>query len=269
MTETGQLFDSGVNLMDKSFVGDFDEILSRSQSSGLIGLINIASDLAESETSLELIDKYDFPIYTTAGVHPHHAKDVSDDWVNTLRDIHQSDGVIAIGETGLDFNRNYSPPEQQLKVFEQQLEFATETPKPLYLHERDAHQPLFERLKAHRDHIEPSLLHCFTGDKQSLYHYLDLDLYIGLTGWVCDERRGMDVLKLAKDIPLNRLVLETDAPYLLPRTLSPKPKNRRNEPGFLTEVCKAIAAELGMSTEELAQRTTENALRLFKIDSAL
>lgn len=267
MTETQPLFDSGVNFLDKSFVGDIEKILSRAEQLGLVGIMNIASDVEESLSSIDFINSLDFPLYTTAGVHPHHAKDVPSDWLSQLNDIHQLEGVKAIGETGLDFNRNYSPAEQQVMVFEGQLELATSIHKPLYLHERDAHQKMFEMLTHYRDDLPQSVLHCFTGDKKSLYRYLDLDLYIGITGWVCDERRGLSVMELIKDIPSDRLLLETDAPYLLPRTLSPKPKSRRNEPCYLAEICQQIAAHIGKEPTLLARETTENAARLFKLDS--
>lgn len=266
MTETKPLFDSGVNFLDKAFVGDFEEILSRAVKSGVIGVMNIASDVEESALSLEFIKNTEFPIFTTAGVHPHHAKDVPSDWISQLKDIHQSEKVKAIGETGLDFNRNFSTPKLQTLIFEGQLELGTEINKPLYLHERDAHQKMLEMLTLYRDDIAQSVLHCFTGDKKALYRYLDLDLYIGITGWVCDERRGLDVLELVKNIPSNRLLIETDAPYLLPRTLSPKPKSRRNESCYVKEICEHIAAHMGKDPAELARETTENAVRLFKLD---
>ncbi len=265
MTDIKPLFDAGVNFLDKSFVGDQEEILSRAKKLGVVGLMNIASDIEESEASITLAEQLEFPIFTTAGVHPHHAKDVSKDWITALRDIHQHPQVKAIGETGLDFNRNFSSPQQQISIFEQQLELATEIDKPLYLHERDAHEKMHDMLYHYRDDISQSLLHCFTGDKKALYRYLDLDLYIGITGWVCDERRGLELLALMKDIPSNRLLIETDAPYLLPRTLSPKPKSRRNEPCHVAEICAHIAKTLDKDPQILANETTENAARLFKL----
>lgn len=264
-TPTLPLFDAGVNLLDSSYVDCLEQIISRACENGLRGMLCISSDLTESEQALGLLDQYQMPIFATAGVHPHHAKDVSQGWQSQLQDLLQQPQVKAIGETGLDFNRNYSPPEQQVRVFEGQLEIATNSHKPLYLHERDAHSQLFEMLRTYRDHLSGAILHCFTGDKKALYRYLDLDLYIGITGWACDERRGKELLKLVKDIPADRLILETDAPYLLPRTLTPKPKSRRNEPAFLVEICQQLALTLDQDPQQLAAQTSDNACRLFQL----
>lgn len=265
MTMTYPLFDIGVNLLDSAFDKDRKNLIERAEQAGLIGMIVIGSDLGESEQAIQLCQHSSFPLFSTAGVHPHHAKDVEQGWQRRLKSLLSESSVKAIGEAGLDFNRNYSPPAQQIQVFEQQLELATETQKPLYLHERDAHQTLFEMLRSYRDQLGPCLLHCFTGDKPSLFKYLDLDLHIGITGWVCDERRGLPLLELVHNIPLKRLMIETDAPYLLPRNLPNKPKSRRNEPAYLTQVCEQIATQYQLSAEELGTQTTANAIRFFAL----
>jgi len=209
----------------------------------------------------------DFPamLSCTVGVHPHEADNCNVETIPFLLDLAREnpDLVVAIGETGLDFNRNFSTPAAQEKAFEAQLELAATLGLPLFLHERDAHQRQREILKAWRDHISAAVIHCFTGDRKSLFNYLDLDMHIGVTGWICDERRGLQLQRLVKEIPLQRLMIETDAPYLLPRSLKPKPKNGRNEPAFLPEVLKGIAANRPESEEEIAALTTENAMRFF------
>jgi TatD DNase family protein len=170
--------------------------------------------------------------------------------------------VVAIGETGLDFNRNFSPPDRQIVSFEQHLELACRLKMPLFLHERDAHSTQLEILKPWESRVT-GVIHCFTGSLTALTNYLDMGFYVGITGWVCDERRGADLQSIIRHIPLDRLLVETDAPYLLPRTLRPRPKDGRNEPAFLPEVVQGIAAHTAYSYEEIARATTENAATLF------
>jgi TatD DNase family protein len=172
--------------------------------------------------------------------------------------------VVAIGECGLDFNRNYSPHPDQEKWFVAQLELGMALGKPLFLHSRDAHPRFSEILRAFRP--EKAVAHCFTGEKDELHAYLELGLYIGITGWICDERRGTHLLKLVRDIPREWLLLETDSPYLVPRDLKPQPKARRNEPAFLPHILRAVARALGRPEEEIAAETTRNAKRFFDLD---
>jgi TatD DNase family protein len=168
---------------------------------------------------------------------------------------------VAIGECGLDFNRNYSPHPDQEKWFVAQLELGLELGKPLFLHSRDAHPRFAEIVKHHG--IRNAVAHCFTGGKEELHAYLDLGLHIGITGWICDERRGRHLVELVRDIPRERLLLETDAPYLTPRDLRPQPKARRNEPAFLPHILGAVAAALGRPAAEVAAETTRNAVAFF------
>jgi TatD DNase family protein len=201
----------------------------------------------------------------TVGYHPHVASNFDSTALESVRKLAAEDSVVAIGETGLDFNHNFSSKESQLQAFEQQLQLAIETGKPLFLHQRDAHNEFFELLKAYRDQIVGGVVHCFTDSEKALQDYLALDLYIGVTGWICDERRGQELQSLVGKIPSNRLLIETDAPYLLPRTLSPKPKTRRNEPRYLLEVVNAVAQHSGRSVEQVAAETHKNATDLFNI----
>lgn len=266
MTETClHLIDIGINLTNNSFTSDLDQVLARAQQAGVATMVVTGTDLQESEKALELCQHYPQQLVCTAGVHPHDAKSCDGDWLRQLAALAREDAVRALGETGLDFNRNYSPPEQQIKVFEQQLELAAELGLPLFMHERDAHKQFHDMIRYYRDDLGDCVLHCFTGSKEELYACLDLDLHIGITGWICDERRGAHLLPLLKDIPLPRLMLETDGPYLLPRNLPEKPKNRRNEPANLPHICRFAAEHMSLSTEQLAQATTATATAFFRL----
>jgi TatD DNase family protein len=215
----------------------------------------------ESRLAAEIADR--FGLYCTAGVHPHHARDCNDRTIGELRHLSVHPRCVAIGECGLDFNRNYSPHPDQEKGFVAQLELGLELGKPLFLHSRDAHPRFAQILRTHG--VKNAVAHCFTGEKEELHAYLDLGLYIGITGWICDERRGQHLLALVRDIPGDRLLLETDSPYLTPRDMRPQPKARRNEPAFLPHILKTVARALGRPAEALAVETTRNAERLFGI----
>ena len=260
-----ELVDIGVNLADKAFLKDRDDVVERALEAGVSTLILTGTSLEGSEECLKLANEYSDYCYTTAGIHPHDAKDATEQHFNALRDLLKEDKVVAAGEAGLDFNRDFSPRPVQESVFEKQIELAIESGKPLFCHERDASKRFADMVKAYRDDICDLVVHCFTADKESLYRYLDLDLHIGITGWVCDERRGFSLHPLLNDIPANRLMVETDSPYLLPRTLSPKPKSRRNEPAFLGEVVTMIASQTGRTYEQVAKQTTITAKRFFRI----
>lgn len=183
-----------------------------------------------------------------------------------MRDLHRQPEVVAVGECGLDFNRNFSTPAEQERAFEAQLELAAESGQPLFIHERDAGRRMREMLHACRDAIGDAVIHCFTADRETLYGYLDLDLHIGLTGWLCDERRGHHLRDLVGEIPLSRLMVETDCPYLLPRNLPAKLKGRRHEPALLPWIVREIAHWRGIDEAELAAATTATASAFFRLD---
>src|SRR5690554_3385264 len=213
------------------------------------------TDLAISESSLKLAKEHPNLLCSTAGIHPHQASEWTKNSADTLRGLLADPLCVAVGETGLDFNRNFSTPAEQEKAFEAQLELAAESGKPLFIHERDAGVRMLEILHHWRDSMSGAVVHCFTGEKSTLFGYLDLDLYIGITGWVCDERRGTHLWPLMGDIPADRLLLETDAPWLLPRNMTSRPKKYRNEPAFLpwvlvkmAELCKVPVASLALNT---------------------
>lgn len=259
--------DIGVNLTDTSFDKDRNEVIQEAFAAGITRMIVTGTTLDESIAAVELCQEYPGQLYCTAGIHPHYAKDHNKGAIRTLHALCQEDCVVACGETGLDFNRNFSTPAQQIETFEHQLELAHLTKLPLFLHERDAHQTQFEMLKTHRDDFSNAVAHCFTGSREELYNYLDLDLYIGITGWVCDERRGKALQEIIKEIPQNRLLLETDAPYLLPRDLKPKPKSRRNLPKYLPHIAGTVAQLCGLEIDQLQEAVQENTQRLFNLSN--
>ena len=170
-----------------------------------------------------------------------------------------------MGECGLDYYRNFSPRAAQQEAFHRQLELATRCGKPVFLHQRDAHEDFVAILREHRPALAGGVAHCFTGGAAELESYLELGLVIGITGWICDERRGAHLLELVRRIPADRLLLETDGPYLLPRDLHPKPASRRNEPVYLPHIAAAVARARGETVGSLAQSSTEAARRLFGI----
>lgn len=260
-----ELIDIGVNLTSSAFNKDRDQTVQRAVDAGIVAMILIGSDLADSLAAIELAGQYP-ACYTTAGIHPHHASDFESATESELRSLAANPLVKALGETGLDFNRNYSPQKDQIRAFEQQLELACELKLPVFMHERDAHETFLTILKNYRDQLNNAVVHCFTGSQKALFAYLDMDLHIGITGWVCDERRGTHLHSLLANIPTNRLLLETDAPYLLPRTLTSKPKNRRNEPAYLVEVLNQVARCLDLPIDQVARQTSAAARAFFHLD---
>ena len=255
------LTDIGANLTHSSFHSDLDAVLSRASDAGISTVVVTGTTVLESEMARDIAERCG--LYATAGVHPHHARDCGPATISELREIAKHPRVVAIGECGLDFNRNYSPHPSQEQWFVAQLELGLELGLPLFLHSRDAHPRFAEILRHHR--VKNAVAHCFTGEKEELHAYLELGLYIGITGWICDERRGTHLLQLVRDIPADRLLLETDSPYLTPRDMRPQPKSRRNEPAFLAHVAKTVARAVGKPVEQLAEETTRNAQTLFRL----
>jgi TatD DNase family protein len=183
-----------------------------------------------------------------------------------LSELCANETVVAVGECGLDYNRNYSKPAEQRTAFAAQLQLACELGLPVFLHQRDAHADFVSMIKEYRNELAGAVAHCFTGSADEAVDYLALDMYIGITGWICDERRGSDLQAAVKNIPLQRIMLETDAPYLLPRDLAHAPvKKRRNEPCFLPHVCETTAHYMGLDSRVLAQSALENTRRFFDI----
>lgn len=255
-----------VNLTHDSFKGDHDAIMDRAVEAGVRWLMVTGSDEKESRRSLELADRHPDRLRATLGVHPHHASQWRDQTAYVFADEARHPLVAAMGEMGLDYYRNHSTPTAQRLAFEAQLELAADLQKPVFLHEREASHDFGAILARYRDRLPAAVVHCFTSDAAALDRYLEMDCHIGVTGWVCDERRGQELQQLVPRIPEDRLLLETDAPYLLPRTL-PKglPHGRRNEPSFLPHIGEHVARLRGVETEQLAAQTTRNARNFYDL----
>ncbi len=262
----GGLVDIGANLTHAAFRDDLAQVLERARDAGVESIVVTGTSLEASAQAARLADAHPHMLRATAGIHPHHARECDAQTIPALRALATQPCVVAVGECGLDFNRNYSPHPDQEQWFVAQIELASALEKPLFLHSRDAHPRCAEILQAHRDRLPSAVAHCFTGARDELRAYLDLDLYIGITGWICDERRGLDLRTLVRAIPRERLMLETDAPYLTPRDLRPQPKARRNEPAFLAHILRAVAQARGEPADELAAVTAANARRFFGLD---
>ncbi|RCS29425.1 hydrolase TatD [Rhodanobacter denitrificans] len=263
-----QLLDIGANLTHESFHPDLDAVLRRAQAHGVGRMVVTGASRDGSGHALALARAHPGTLYATAGVHPHHAVDYDDATDAALRELAVQPQVRAVGETGLDYHRNYSPREVQLAVFERQLRIAADLHKPLFLHQRDAHADFVALLRRYRDRVPGAVVHCFTDTGEALRDYLALDCHIGITGWICDERRGTHLRELVRGIPANRLMLETDAPYLLPRTVRPQPSHRRNEPMYLKHICEEVARDRGESAEVTAANSTATAMAFFGLAEA-
>jgi TatD DNase family protein len=260
------LIDIGANLTHESFREDFDAVLARAKAHGVTRIVVTGASAGGSRAARELAATHRGFLFATAGVHPHHAHEYDDATDALLRQLAADPLVRAVGETGLDYFRNYSPHAAQVDAFERQLAIAIDTGKPLFLHQRDAHADFVACLDHVRHRVGRAVVHCFTGGRDELVAYLDRGFHIGITGWICDERRGVHLRELARLIPADRLMIETDAPYLLPRDLKPKPSHRRNEPMYLAHVCAAVAEARGQSVEATASAATAVARAFFGIE---
>jgi TatD DNase family protein len=264
---TPALVDIGANLANKAFRADLPAVLARAAGAGVGVIVVTGTSVEISHAALSIAtaprEGACPSLYATAGVHPHHASTLTGAALDALRALLARPEVVAVGECGLDYDRNYSPPDAQRRAFEAQLELAAEVKKPLFLHERAATGDFAATLARWRSRLAGGVVHCFTGDDAALARYLDLGMHVGITGWIADERRGTHLRDLVKRIPAGRLLVETDAPYLLPRDMTPRPKDGRNEPAFLAHVAGVVARCRGETLEELARHTTAAARELF------
>ena len=259
--------DIGVNLGNRRFDRDREAVIERALSAGVTAMILTGTDLAESEAMASLAANYPGTLWSTAGVHPHDAAGCDEATVPALRRLAARPSVVAVGECGLDFNRDFSPRPAQEYWFQQQLALACELQMPLFLHERDATERMLALLDAVGDALPPAVIHCFTGSSEALDAYLARGLFIGITGWICDERRGGPLREIVGRIPLEKLLVETDAPYLPPRDLRPRVK--RNEPAHLPHIASVLATLMEEPVEALARATYQNARRLFRLEGSL
>ena len=259
-----QWFDIGVNLLDKRFA--VLDVIARASEQSVEQICVISTTLEDSLAAQTLVGEHNKQVgfqqlVYTAGVHPHYADNFNPQVITQLKQLCSDHNMVAIGECGLDFNRNFSTKENQLSAFEAQLAFAAEHQKTVYLHERDAFDDQIRLLKTYLPSIPNAIVHCFTGSTSQLQAYIDLGCYIGITGWVCDDKRGLELQEAVKQLPLSRLLLETDAPYLFPKTVKPRVKN--NEPCFLPHIAKKVAELKGVELQELAHASLTNARRVF------
>jgi TatD DNase family protein len=260
-----KLIDIGCNLTHDSFDKDREAVIERAHKAGVVQMVVTGASKDGSRAALELAKKHPGELFSTAGVHPHRASDFDDDTERLLRELSPQPEVVAVGETGLDYFRDFSPRDVQRDVFQKQLQIGIDTGLPLFLHMRDAHGDFHAILQEVRDRLSHVVVHCFTGNREELHGYLDLDCHIGITGWICDERRGSHMKEFLKDIPLNRLMVETDAPYLKPRNLKPRVKTHRNEPRWLPWIVGTLAAVREEHPGFVAEQTTANAQDFFRL----
>lgn len=259
-----ELIDIGINLTHDSYDHDRAAVLSRAIDHGVRQFIITGASAESSQAALDLVALSPRILRSTAGCHPHHAVNFDATAHATVAELLQHPWVVAVGETGLDYHRNFSSPSEQRLAFERQLDLAVATRKPLFLHQRDAHADFIAMLTERAAVLPRAVLHCFTGNANELDESLEAGLWIGITGWICDERRGNHLRDLVARVPAGRLMIETDGPYLLPRDLKPKPESRRNEPMFLLHIAEVIAAARGETLEELAAHTTHTARNFFE-----
>ena len=257
------LIDIGINLAHDSYDADREDVVRRAWAAGVHQFVVTGASVEGTRAALQLAHAAPRLMRATAGCHPHHAVDLDDAASDALGALAADPLCAAVGECGLDHHRNFSSPNEQRAAFERQLALAIRLRKPLFLHCRDAHRDFIAMLRAHAAALPPAVLHCFTGTGDELDDCLALGLFIGITGWICDERRGVHLRDIVGRIPVGRLMIETDGPYRLPRDLDPKPASRRNEPMYLPQVARAVAAARGEDVTALADHTTRTARAFF------
>ena len=258
------LIDIGANVTHPQLHNQIDKVVENMKAQNIKKVIITSSNLKDTKTALDIINSYPEIFYTTVGFHPHNAKDFSHEKINLIIEHSKNEKVLAIGECGLDYYREYSTQKEQLFCFEEQLKIAKSTGLPIFLHERKAHDDFVIILKKYIFEIEKSVVHCFTGTKNELKVYLDMGCYIGITGWISDPNRGKHLHDLIKYIPEDRLMIETDAPYLMPKNI-PFKNNGINEPSFLNYVAQSISECLNKDIDYIRKITVNNTKRFFSI----
>ena len=258
-----EIADIACNFTSERFDNDLDEVIKRAIDNKITKFGLICSRMSDLSKLLKIYKQYSKNMFYTIGVHPHHANEINDDYLKKLKDVITTNNPHAIGETGLDFFRNLSTYEQQIYVFEEQIKIAIDTNKPLFLHQRDSHDDFIKILRKYSSDISKAVVHCFTGTQGQLDDYLELDCYIGITGWICDEKRNIELRKAIKNIPLEKLMIETDCPYLIPKNLVEKPKNNRNEPSNLNHIVSEISMLMNIGEDILRKETFKNTKSFF------
>jgi len=259
------LIDIGANLTHDSFDADRDTVIANARAAGVAQMVVTGADEPGSLAAVELASGYPGVVFPTAGVHPHRAMDFSAATESVFRELYAKRRVVAVGETGLDYFRDFSPRPAQRSAFERHLALAADSGLPMFLHQRDAHDDFVAMLGEWRSRLGAVVVHCFTGGESELAHYRELDCHIGITGWLCDERRGAQVQAVVGKIPGDRLMAETDAPYLKPRDLQPRVKTHRNEPQWLPWIVQRLADCRGEPVAQTAAATTATARAFFDL----
>ena len=255
--------DIACNFTHKSFKDNLEEVIANAEIEDVKKFVLLCASLNDLGPIKDIQSKSPEKYFISAGIHPHHANEIVEleykDLLNKLRSINPN----AIGETGLDYFRNISPPKIQRESFQMHIEIAKELKLPLYLHQRDGHNDFIKIIKKNLDNFPKFVVHCFTGSQKELDDYLDLGAYIGLTGWICDAKRNIDLRQSIKNIPIERMMLETDSPYLIPKNLLKKPKKNINEPKYLPHIANEICELIGIEIEELKRATHNNTVSFF------
>ncbi len=258
-----KIFDSHCHLDDRCFEADFEDVLHRAAGAGVHRMLIVGIDRRTSDRAVALANGH-ANLFASVGVHPHDARSCSEDTLAHLTAKASDPNVVAWGEIGLDFNRMYSSQKDQERWFIRQLAVADELDLPMIFHERDSQGRLLEILKATFGTRRSAVIHCFSGTAAELDRYLEMGFYIGITGIVTVNRRGKSLRGMIPSIPVDRLLIETDAPYLTPTPQ--RNKYRRNEPAFVREVLLKIAAVRKEDPAVLAKQIWENTCSLFRID---
>lgn len=253
------LIDSHAHLDDKRFDKDRDKLISELKENEIDIVINPGANVASSVKAVSLAGKYD-NIYAAVGVHPHDAKTVNENTIELLKSLAKKDRVIAIGEIGLDYHYDFSPKDIQKKWFIEQIKLAKELNLPVIVHDREAHKDIYDILKSEASGKTTGVLHCFSGSVELAKEYVKMGFYISLAGPVT-FKNAKTPKEVAKEIPLEYLLIETDCPYLTPEPH----RGKRNEPLYVRYVASMIAELKGVSFEDVAKKTSENTKRLFNI----
>lgn len=256
--------DIGINLTNKQFYNEHEEIINRALDNGVENMILTGTSVKGSRQSAEIAEEYPEILFSTAGIHPHDAKSFNHESIAELRKLLKQDHVISVGECGLDFDRDFSPRSVQEKCYKAQLELSIEVDKPLFLHERSAFKRFNEITDDYLSKLPKAVVHCFTGTLEEAKIYLDKGFYLGFTGAISDEKRFKHLEDVIKYVPLDRMMIETDAPFMLPKNM-PWIQNRRNEPSFLPYVAQTIAHLKKIGISEVADETTETARKFFSL----
>jgi TatD DNase family protein len=255
------LIDSHAHIQGPEFAADLPQVVERAHAAGVekIVVVGGAGELSSNDAAIAVA--HSFPgLFATAGMHPHDAKDVSDADLKRLATLASDPKVVAVGETGLDFYYDHSPRELQTKIFARFIQMARETELPLIVHDRDAHREIAELLRSEGEGKLRGVIHCFTGDYEAAKTFLDIGFYISFSGIV--TFKNADALRdVARKVPLDRLLVETDSPYLAPVPH----RGQRNEPAFVLQVAETVATVRGVPLRDVAESTNRNARDLFGI----